>query len=87
MTLVAESRKRGDSFEQSIGTALEAVLVSPQFLFRIEHDPKVDAAGTDHPSREYELASRLSYFLWSSMPDDELLRLRRAEDACANRKF
>ena len=74
LTLVADSRKRGDSFEQSIGTALEAVLVSPQFLFRIEHDPKVDAAGTDHPVGEYELASRLSYFLWSSMPDDELLR-------------
>jgi hypothetical protein len=63
LALVSESRKRGDSFEQSIGTALEAVLVSPQFLFRIEHS--ID---------EYELASRLSYFLWSSMPDDELLR-------------
>lgn len=64
MALVNDSRKRGDSFDQSIATALEAVLVSPQFLFRIEHS--ID---------DYELASRLSYFLWSSTPDDELLRL------------
>jgi hypothetical protein len=88
MALVTESRKRGDSFDQSIGTALEAVLVSPQFLFRIEHDPKTataSAASADHAVSDYELASRLSYFLWSSMPDDELLRaaeqksLRRPE--------
>jgi hypothetical protein len=64
LTLVANSRKRGDSFDQSIATALEAVMVSPEFLFRIEK----------HGIDDYELASRLSYFLWSSMPDDELLR-------------
>ena len=75
MALVTASRKRGDSFDQSIGTALEAVLVSPQFLFRIEHDPKVESADGEHAVSDYELASRLSYFLWSSMPDDELLRL------------
>jgi len=64
MALVNDSRKRGDSFDQSIATGLEAILVSPRFLFRIEHS--ID---------DYELASRLSYFLWSSMPDDELLRV------------
>jgi mono/diheme cytochrome c family protein len=74
LTLVSDSRKRGDSFEQSIGTALEAVLVSPQFLFRIERDPKVASGNPEHAINDYELASRLSYFLWSSMPDDELLR-------------
>jgi hypothetical protein len=84
MALVADSRNRGDSFDQSIATALEAVLVSPQFLFRIEHDPKTAAPG-GHAVSDYELASRLSYFLWSSMPDDDLLRaadqksLRRPE--------
>ncbi len=72
--LAAASRKRGDSFDQSIGTALEAILVSPQFLFRIERAPKAAAPGGDHPIGDYDLASRLSYFLWSSMPDDELLR-------------
>jgi hypothetical protein len=75
LTLVADSRKRGDSFDQSIGTALEAVLVSPEFLFRIEHDPKSANAEGDHAINDYELASRLSYFLWSTTPDDELLRL------------
>jgi hypothetical protein len=74
LTLVSDSRKRGDSFDQAIGTALEAVLVSPQFLFRIEHDPKGRSADSRHPVSEFELASRLSYFLWSSTPDDELLR-------------
>ena len=74
LTLVTDSRKRGDSFDESIGTAIEAVLVSPEFLFRIEHDPKVVSGDPDHAIGEYELASRLSYFLWSSTPDDELLR-------------
>jgi hypothetical protein len=57
---------------QSLQFAIAAILVSPQFLFRIERDPK---AGTIAPVTDVELASRLSYFLWSSMPDDELLRL------------
>jgi len=74
LTLVADSRKRGDSFDQSIATALEAILVSPQFLFRVEHDPKAPGGDSEHAISDYELASRLSYFLWSSMPDEELLR-------------
>ena len=75
LTLVSEEQKRGGSFEQSIGVAIQALLVSPNFLFRIETDPQPAAGGdAGHPIGQYELASRLSYFLWSSMPDDELLR-------------
>jgi hypothetical protein len=62
----------GDSFERGIQLGLKAILVSPHFLFRIERDP-VDP-GAVHPINDYELASRLSYFLWSSMPDEELFR-------------
>jgi len=64
--------KQGDSFEQGIAVAIQAVLVSPQFLFRVERDPKPGAVSR---ITDLELASRLSYFLWSSMPDEELLRL------------
>jgi uncharacterized protein DUF1592/uncharacterized protein DUF1588/uncharacterized protein DUF1585 len=53
---------------------VEAILVSPQFLYRLEHDPKSNP-GAVHPIGDYELASRLSYFLWSSMPDAQLLQL------------
>jgi hypothetical protein len=73
--LVEAATKEGDSFEQAMQVAVTAVLVSPQFLFRVEKDPE----GSLHAPREairelddYELATRLSYFLWSSMPDDEL---------------
>jgi hypothetical protein len=76
MRLVSTSRARGDSFEVGIGLAIQAMLVSPEFLFRIETGiagPAV-AEATATPLDELELASRLSYFLWSSMPDEELLR-------------
>lgn len=81
MGLVNEVRRR-DSFEEAIRVAVQAVLMSPNFLFRIEQDPAsakapsgtpADAARV-YPISDYELASRLSYFLWSSMPDDELFR-------------
>ena len=60
-------------FDLGIQRALERVLVSPQFLFRIEQDPAGAAPGSVHLVGDFELASRLSFFLWSSMPDDELL--------------
>ena len=60
-------------FEAGIEAALSAVLVSPEFLFRIEHDPADAASGTAYPVSDLALASRLSFFLWSSIPDDELL--------------
>ncbi|MCC6591285.1 MAG: DUF1592 domain-containing protein [Bryobacterales bacterium] len=66
------ARKQGDSLTEGLVTALQAVLVSPKFLYRIEKDrPTAGPAPLD----SYELASRLSYFLWSSMPDMELLQL------------
>ena len=63
------------SFDNGIEMALRGILVSPDFLFRIEHDPAGAAAGGVHRVSDYELASRLSFFLWSSIPDDELLKL------------
>ena len=73
LKLVASVRRQGDSFEEGIRVALQSVLVSPAFLFRIERDP---ATATDtYKVSDYELASRLSYFLWSSMPDEELMKL------------
>lgn len=65
---------RGEAFEHSVGLALRAALVSPRFLFRAESGGTSPA---DHRLDDYELASRLSYFLWMSMPDAELLELAR----------
>ncbi|MCH2211004.1 MAG: DUF1592 domain-containing protein [Fuerstiella sp.] len=65
---------QGDSFEKAIATALQAILVSPHFLFRIEHDRKPSDGRSFMPVSDYELASRLSYFIWSSMPDTKLLQ-------------
>ncbi len=61
-------------FDMGIQKALERLLVSPQFLFRIERDPPNIAPGTPYRVSDVELASRLSFFLWSSIPDDELLK-------------
>jgi hypothetical protein len=66
--------KRGDgSLDAGIRAALERVLVSPDFLFRIEVDSPASARGTAYRLSDVDLASRLSFFLWSSIPDDELL--------------
>lgn len=76
-TLVAfykRARGTGD-FNDGIRAALERVLVSPDFLFRIEADPPGVAPGTAYPIPDVELASRLSFALWSSIPDDTLLDL------------
>jgi mono/diheme cytochrome c family protein len=80
-----EGRADGD-FEAGIGRALSAVLINPEFLFRVEADPKKSVAGSAYRISDLELASRLSFFLWSSIPDDELLaaairgRLSRPEE-------
>ncbi len=60
-------------FEAGIEMALRRLLVSPEFLFRIERDPEAAAADHAYHVTDLELASRLSFFLWSSLPDDELL--------------
>ena len=65
-------------FEAGIGMALRAILVSPEFLFRIERDPAGVAPDTAYEISDLELASRLSFFLWSSIPDDPLLDLAAA---------
>src|SRR4029077_17886500 len=67
-----------EPFEQSVKHALKAVLVSPHFLFRIERHANPNNQEAGHPVSQYELATRLSYFLWSTMPDEELTRLASA---------
>jgi mono/diheme cytochrome c family protein len=71
---VTMAKAEGQSTEQGLALAIQAILVSPNFLFHIEHDPAANRTST-HPVSDVELASRLSYFLWNSMPDDELLSL------------
>jgi mono/diheme cytochrome c family protein len=73
--LVARARARGERAEAGLALAIQALLVSPDFLFRVERGRP---AATGEPGRgltDHELASRLSYFLWVSMPDDALLDL------------
>jgi mono/diheme cytochrome c family protein len=72
--LVTMVQEDGQSFEESLCLAIQRMLVSPNFLFRVEKPPSGDRGEESHGLRDYELATRLSYFLWSSMPDDELLR-------------
>jgi hypothetical protein len=66
------ARAKGRSFDQGVGAALARILVSPAFLFRAEYDGADLPAGATHPVSDVELASRMSFFLWSSIPDDEL---------------
>ncbi len=73
--LVALGQKSGLNFEQSMRLGLQAILVSPNFIYRIERDPNPRDVAAVHTINDYELASRLSYFLWSSTPDPELLTL------------
>ena len=81
------ARENGDGFERGIQLAVQAVLVSPQFLFRVElnrgrrRGGKAARPPGSVPLNDFELASRLSYFLWSSMPDDELFQLA-ARESC-----
>ena len=72
LALYDRAAGRGDPYEESIKLALKAVLVSSPFLFRIEE--RSTQSGI-RPLGQYDIASRLSYFLWSTMPDEELFRL------------
>jgi mono/diheme cytochrome c family protein len=74
MKFYTDGRKEGD-FEYAIGGAIEAILASPQFLFRLENAPSTLRAGQSYRLGEMELASRLSYFIWASAPDEELKKL------------
>ncbi len=70
-----QGRAQGGTFESGVEMALRAILASPDFLFRIERDPEGPAGSRVYQLSDTELASRLSFFLWSSIPDDELLNL------------
>ena len=72
LALYDRAAERGDPHEERVKLALKAVLVSPRFLFRVEEPTREPGI---QPVSQYDLASRLSYFLWSSAPDAELLRL------------
>jgi cytochrome c553 len=65
----------GETFEAAVRVPLTAILVSPHFLYRVEPDRAPQTPGGDYALNDFELASRLSYFIWSSMPDAELLRV------------
>jgi len=73
VALYGAQRAQGRDFEAGVQTALAYILVSPQFLFRVEQDPLGTAPGTLYRISGLELASRLSFFLWGSLPDDELI--------------
>ncbi|MCM2372947.1 DUF1592 domain-containing protein [Aporhodopirellula aestuarii] len=78
VNVVKQMTDRGDTYYEAIRVAISAILVSPRFLFRIEvpedeHQRKLAAAGDAIPLSSNQLASRLSFFLWSSLPDDQLL--------------
>ncbi len=75
VALASQVRKDGGTYDESIQVALQAILVSPHFLFKVEQPATPDASGKYPTLTQYELATRISYFLWSSMPDDELLLL------------
>ena len=70
-----DARKDGGDFDAGIRAGLARILASPAFVFRAEEDPIALPAGAPHRVSDLELASRLSFFLWSSIPDDELLNL------------
>jgi hypothetical protein len=74
MKFYSDGRKEGD-FEYAISAAIEAILASPQFLFRLESTPQTLRAGQSYRLGDPELASRLSYFIWGSAPDAELTKI------------
>jgi len=70
-----DGRQDGGDFDAGIRAALARILSSPSFLYRVERDPAGSLPGTAHPVSDVDLASRLSFFVWSSIPDDRLLTL------------
>jgi len=77
MSFYERGRKQGD-FESGIRLAVQAILASPRFLFRIEQTPSALKAGQTYRITDHDLASRLSFFIWGSMPDAELLKAASA---------
>jgi Protein of unknown function (DUF1592)/Protein of unknown function (DUF1588)/Protein of unknown function (DUF1587)/Protein of unknown function (DUF1595)/Protein of unknown function (DUF1585)/Ca-dependent carbohydrate-binding module xylan-binding/Planctomycete cytochrome C len=85
LKFVDQAEKNKEKFEAGINLAMQAVLCSPKFLFRVELDDRPDS-NDPHPIDDYQLASRLSYFLWATMPDDELFALAAKKELHANIK-
>jgi mono/diheme cytochrome c family protein len=75
MTFYKQAREDNGSFDAGIRAGVARILASPSFLYRIERDPVGVRAGVAHPVSDVELASRLSFFLWSSIPDQTLMNL------------
>ena len=86
VALTEKSRTDGESFEQGIQLAIQAVLVSPQFLYKVELDPP-GKEGQPRDLTEFEIATRLSSFLWSSLPDAELQALCASKSLLAERNL
>jgi hypothetical protein len=78
-----DNAAKANGFEAGVRAALQAMLASPRFVFRFESTPATVAAGRDYQISDYELASRLSFFLWGTIPDDRLLRLAGAKQLSA----
>ena len=81
--LAADGESQSGKWESGISLAMQAVLVSPKFLYRLELDSRPDST-SPHPLDEFQLASRLSYFIWSTMPDEELSSLAAKNQLTAN---
>ena len=75
MAFYRQARQSGETFDEGIRSGLARVLSSTSFLYRVESDPAGVRPGTAHPVSDVDLASRLSFFLWSSIPDERLLNL------------
>jgi Protein of unknown function (DUF1592)/Protein of unknown function (DUF1588)/Protein of unknown function (DUF1587)/Protein of unknown function (DUF1585)/Protein of unknown function (DUF1595)/Ca-dependent carbohydrate-binding module xylan-binding len=73
--LATKAHEEGESYEGSIRLAIQAIIISPHFLFKVEQVPQEIKAGEYPKISQFELATRISYFLWSTMPDDRLLQL------------
>ena len=86
LKLVKLAESQGDSFDKGVGLAIQAILVSPHFLFLVEKDPDENDKDGIRQLSEHELATRLSYFLWSTMPDEELFQLAEKGELRKNLK-
>src|SRR3546814_5623769 len=75
MDFVLAGREEGGSFDYGIEAAVQRILADPEFIYRSEIEPANVAEGTPYQISDLELASRLSFFLWSSIPDQELIQL------------
>ena len=80
-------REEGGSFDYGIEAAVQRILADPEFIYRSEIEPARVAAGSPYGISDLELASRLSFFLWSSIPDEELIELASAGAPARRRRF